>query len=270
MLTPFVDFFRRGEVSREVRLLAASGALAPRAHEQMALLILLVDDQDAEIQQTAERTLSAIPEEALKKFLARSDVPLDMREFFADRGIFPAEMPALTVDEPLIETEEESEPSAVAATRDTTGEQDPQIEGEPEEERDSLIQQLAKMTFPERLKAAVKGSRELRSILIRDPNKMVAAAVLSGPKVSEPEIEAFAKMANVSEEVLRIIASNRNWMKNYAIASGLTRNPKTPVGLSLNLLSRLNIRDIGLVAADRNVPEVLRSAARRKVAASKD
>ena len=51
------------------------------------------------------------------------------------------------------------------------------------------------MGFTERLKAAMRGSREMRAILIRDPNKMIAASVLSSPKVTEPEVEAFAKMA---------------------------------------------------------------------------
>ena len=75
------------------------------------------------------------------------------------------------------------------------------------------------MGFTERLKAAMKGTREMRAILIRDPNKMIAAAVLSSPKLTEPEVEAFARMANVSEEVLRIIGSNRAWTKNYGVVS---------------------------------------------------
>ena len=122
------------------------------------------------------------------------------------------------------------------------------------------------MGFTERLKAAMKGSREMRAILIRDPNKMVAASVLSSAKVTESEVEGFARMATLSEEVLRIIASNRAWTKNYGIVVGLTKNPKTPLGLSLNLMSRLNDRDISALSMDRNVPESLRTAARRRVA----
>ena len=100
------------------------------------------------------------------------------------------------------------------------------------------------MSFTDRLKAAVKGTREMRAILIRDSNKMIASAVLSSPKVSEPEVESFARMANVSEDVLRVIGSNRAWLKNYGVVLGLTKNPKTPLGLSLNLMSRLNDRDL--------------------------
>jgi hypothetical protein len=95
---------------------------------------------------------------------------------------------------------------------------------------------------------------------------MISAAVLSSPKVSEPEVENFARMANVGEDVLRIIGNNRAWMKNYGVVLGLTKNPKTPVGMSLNLLARLNVKDVAQLAVDRNVPEALRVAARKRAA----
>jgi hypothetical protein len=75
-------------------------------------------------------------------------------------------------------------------------------------------------------------------------------------------------MASVSEDVLRAIGSNRAWMKNYGVVVGLTRNPKTPLAMSLNLLGRLQDRDVAAVSVDRNVPEPLRIAARKKVLAS--
>ncbi len=252
--TPLLDFFRRGEAPREVKALAAAGVFAPRAQEQLSILVLLTDDSDQEIRQAAENTLSRIPVEALAAFLARTDVPIGVREFFADRGVFPAEIPAITADDPLIDTE---------ATDETIEDAEPGTDTE--EIRESLSQRIARMGFSERLRAAVKGSREVRALLIRDPNRMIAVAVLSSPKVSEPEIEAFARMANIAEDVLRIIGSNRAWTKNYGVVVALTRNPKTPLGLSLNLMARLNDRDMQALSTDRNVPEPLRTAARRKI-----
>jgi hypothetical protein len=247
--TPLLDFFRRGEVARDVRLLAAQGTLAPAAHEQLAILVVLVDDPDPEIRSVAMQTIDRIPEPALKTFLARPDVPVSLLEFFADRGVFPAEIPAIGADEPLVDRQPDSleEPDAADG------------------EAQSAAQRIARMGFTERLKAAIKGSREMRAILVRDPNKMIAAAVLSSPKLTEQEVETYARMANVSEDVLRTIGSNRAWVKSYAIAVGLARNPKTPLALSLNLLSRLTDRDLSMVSIDRNVPEPLRVAARRKV-----
>lgn len=251
--TPLLDFFKRGEVARDVRLLAAQGALAPRAHEQLAILIVLLEDADPEIRAVAGETLAGIPEATLKGHLARSDVAPEVREFFEARGIVAAEGTPSEVDEPLVD----AEPDAFAAEPD----------GE-EGSRESVSQRIAKMSFSDRLKAAVKGSREMRALLIRDPNKMISASVLSSPKVSEPEIESYARMANVSEDVLRIIGTNRAWLKNYGVVVGLTKNPKTPLAMSMNLMNRLNDRDLQMLSIDRNVPEPLRVAARKKIVAA--
>lgn len=251
--TPLLDFFRRGEVPRDVRMLAAQGILAPRAHEQVSILILLLDDADRDVRATAARTLDSLPLEPLQAFLGRSDVPIGVREFFGDRGVFPSTLPAIVDDAPLLDAEPADEPDE--AVDDDADDQT----------TESLVQRIQKMGFTDRIKAAMRGSREMRALLIRDPNKMIAAAVLSSPKVSESEIESFARMASISEDILRVIATNRAWLKNYGVVVALTRNPKTPVGLSLNLLSRLNDRDMAAVSVDRNVPEPLRQAARRKV-----
>ncbi|MGE5813070.1 MAG: hypothetical protein ACM36C_01160, partial [Acidobacteriota bacterium] len=85
------------------------------------------------------------------------------------------------------------------------------------------------------------------------------------PKLAESEVEAFARMGNVSDEVLRIIGNNRSWTKNYGVIAALVRNPKTPPAISMNLMNRLNDRDMKMLAVDRNVPEGLRVAARKYV-----
>jgi hypothetical protein len=254
--SPLVDFFKRGEAARDVRLMAAQGVFAPRAHDQLGILVVLLDDADPEIRATAGQTLDRIPLEALTKFLARSDVPPGLREFFAARGVLPAAGSDAS-DAPLIDVDEPSE--VEAREEDTEGERD----------RESIVQELAKMTVVQRLKVAVKGSREARAILVRDNNKMIAAAVMSSPKLTEQEVEGIARMASVSEDVLRIIAHNRIWMKNYKIAHGLVKNPKTPVAVSMNLIQRLNARDLAHLSIDRNVPEPVRIAARKKVIAER-
>jgi hypothetical protein len=246
--SPLFDFFKRGEVARDVRLLAAQGGFAPRAHEQLSILVLLLDDPDQEIRETADATLNKLPVEALSMFLARSDVSTDLREFFADRGVFPAQTAAADGETPLIEVTEADDEDLLDEDADPM----------------SVSQRLQKMTFPQKLKAASKGTREMRSILVRDPNKMIAATVMSSPKLTEQEIESIAGMGSVSEDVLRMIAHNRSWMKSYKIMVRLVRNPKFPVALSMNLLQRVNNKDLGLIAIDRNVPEPVRIAARKK------
>ena len=237
--------FRRGEAPVDLRLQAARGVLAPRAHEQVALLILLVKDADPEVAAAAESTLQSIPAEALAGCLARSDVAEDVRTFFAARGVSPAPTPGDS-DAPLVDAAPEPEKPAGETAQST-------------------LQRIAAMTVAQRIGLAMKGSREERAILIRDPNKLVSVAVLSSPKMSEPEVESIAKMASISEEILRIIANTRNWMKRYGIVVALARNPKTPVAISMNLLSRLTEKDVRAISTDRNVPEVLRITARQKI-----
>jgi hypothetical protein len=256
--TPLLDFFRRGEVARDIRLLAARGALAPRAHEQLALLMLLVGDHDPEVAAAAERTIEAIPRGALAAYLARTDAPSEVRSFFAARGIEPDAAVALDPEAPIVEpapTGPEPEPAATDAAHDVP----------PDGDEASTLQRIAALNVAQRVVLAMKGTREERAVLVRDPNKMVAVAVLSSPKLSESEIESIARMANVSDEILRIIAGTRAWVKNYGITLALARNPKTPVALSMNMLSRLNDKDLRVLSTDRNVPDVLRLTARKKV-----
>ena len=243
--SPLIDFFRRGEVASDVRQLAASGGFAPTVLDQMALLFILSDDGDPQIAETARRTLDGLPPEAVSRFIGRKDVPEQMRGFFVAKGIEPTLAPEGQVDpaieEPLI----------------------PEAPGETVEEESSEPLVLANLSVMQRMKLATKGTKEQRGQLVRDPNKLVSMAVLSSPKLTESEVEGFAKMANLSEEVLRVIGTNRAWTKNYNVIAGLAKNPKTPTALSMKFLQRLNEKDLKHLTTDRNAPEAVRLAARK-------
>jgi hypothetical protein len=237
---PLLECFVRGDVDPEVALLAAQGALAPRADEQLAILVYLVTNDETQIASIANQTIASLPAAAIAGLLARPDASDKVKAFFAARGILPAAQATESVDAPLVDTG-----------------------GEPTEDTDPTRVPLSALTIPQRLKVAMKGSREQRAVLVRDPNRMIAAAVLSSPKLAETEVEAFARMSNVSEEVLRTIAFNRSWMRRLAVATALVKNPKTPAAISLGLLPRMNQRDIKMLVTDRNVPEALRLNAKK-------
>jgi len=258
-----LDFFRRGDVARDIRLQAAQGGMAPRAHEQIALLMLLVDDHDPEIAAAAGATISLIPRAALEAFLARSDASTEMREFFAVRGVQPAAVAAQAADAPLVESKTADPDDALAAIM--AAEEEP-ADGQV---RESTVQKIAALNVAQRMTLAMKGSREERAVLIRDPNKIVAVAVLSSPKLTETEVESIAKMANVSDEILRMIGFSRAWTKNYAVVHALVKNPKTPVALSMNFLARLSDKDLRNLSTNRNVPDILRVSARKRVVVEK-
>ncbi|MGH9573492.1 MAG: hypothetical protein ACRD40_08180, partial [Candidatus Acidiferrales bacterium] len=127
--------------------------------------------------------------------------------------------------------------------------------------RVTLTQKIAKMNVVQRLTTALKGGREERMFLIRDPNKLVQRCVLQSPRLTDSEVELFAAQTNLSIEVLRNISMSRLFMKNYMTVKNLVFNPKTPLDVSLNLMKRLNATDLMKLTTNKNVPETLRSSA---------
>jgi hypothetical protein len=137
--------------------------------------------------------------------------------------------------------------------------------GEVNAERVTLIRRIMFMTTKDRMKLAMKGDREARSILIRDSNRVVCSAVVNNPRITEQEIENVAAMRTVSDEVLRLISVNRGWARNYSIIHNLARNPKTPIPTAMNILLRIRTKDLLILSQNRNVSETVRRQAHRLV-----
>lgn len=136
-------------------------------------------------------------------------------------------------------------------------------------ERISIINRIMKMGMKDRVKLAMKGDRESRNILIRDPNRIVAQAVVSNPRITEQEVEKIASMRTVTEDILRQIASSRHWSRSYAVAHNLAKNPRTPIANVLNIMSRLQLRDLAALSKNRNVSDAVRRQALRLSTARK-
>jgi hypothetical protein len=129
--------------------------------------------------------------------------------------------------------------------------------------RQTLLQRLSRMNVVERVQLAWRGNREERMTLIRDPNRVVQRAVLQSGRLTELEVEEFAAMTNLSEEVLRQIAMSRKFRKNYTVIRNLLNNSKTPLDVSLHLLPSVNAQDLKLLTTNKNIPETLRTTALR-------
>ena len=134
-------------------------------------------------------------------------------------------------------------------------------------ERVSVLNRVMKMGMKDRVKLAMKGDREARNILIRDPNRIVAQAVVQNPRITEQEMEKIASMRSITEDILRQIANNRQWSRNYTIVHNLARNPRTPIANVLNILSRLQARDLIGLSKNKNVSDAVRRQALRLSAA---
>ena len=169
-----------------------------------------------------------------------------------------ATSPFLTAEQRLQLQELLQEESDPAALEEAVAAAEPDLV-----KRQSLLQRLAHMRVPERVQLALKGNREERMTLIRDPCKVVQRAVLQSPRITDREVEAFAAMANLNDEVLRLIAMSRKFMKNYTVMRNLMNNPKSPLDITLHLLPSLNEHDLKLLTTNKNIPETLRTSANR-------
>ena len=132
-----------------------------------------------------------------------------------------------------------------------------------EEESESLYHRILNMGVAEKVKLAFMGNKEARNILVRDPIKLVSVAVVKSPKIREDEIEAISKSKQVCEDVLRQIATTKEWAKSYQIKLNLANNSKTPLPISMKFLSHFREPDLRKLAKSKNIPQALATQARR-------
>lgn len=210
--------------------------------------LLLKNEVDSE-EELEGKSVKEIEEEAIK----------DAREFVAAFGKESGPM-RMASSEATAKKEEEAPAEPKIKTKAPASEQ---AEPDKPKKGGSKLSSLTNLSIPQKIQAAIKGDRETRSILIRDSNKLVSCAVIKSPKITEAEIEFYAALRNVQTDVLRMIAQNREWLKNYKIIHTLIKNPRTPLAFTMKLLPRLNKVDLKNLQRDRNVPEVLRKMAKK-------
>ena len=87
--------------------------------------------------------------------------------------------------------------------------------------------------------------------------------MLKNPRITDGEIERIAHLRNVTEEVLRQIGTRRDWIKIYSVIHALVGNPKTPQGVAMNFIPRLNNKDLKDLQRNRDIPELIRRSAKR-------
>jgi len=133
----------------------------------------------------------------------------------------------------------------------------------------NILQKIQTLSVSERVQLAMKGSREVRGILIKDTNKEVMLSVLDNQRITDTEIELIARSRSIHEEALRRISKNREWLKCYAVVHALVTNPKTPPGISVGMIGEIKTRDLIILEKNKNVPDVIRAATKRLLQARK-
>ncbi len=178
-------------------------------------------------------------------------------DFFSDKkSVYSVEKPVESKPTPEQYLELEAEVPA----------EDLSLEGlpiDPEERETAIAKRLSSMPVREKIRHALFGNREIRTMLIRDSNKEVARSVLLSPKISESEVESISAMRSIAEDILREIGNSKKWVKSYNIVQNLVKNPKTPPIISQRLLFRLRSQDLSLLVRDRAIPETVRHNATR-------
>jgi len=285
-----------GKAPKELRLKAARGEFPLSPDEFLNWLFVLKDDPDPDVRATVIESGRRFPEEELKRIiktkvldyrvldfitrisLGRDDilemvildsdtsdetigylaenVGKDLLRLIASDGERLARSPSL-VEKVLRNREADEEIKEMLLVERKVG------ETEEEFKKKSLLARITHLTAAQKVILALKGTREARSILIRDPNREVALAVLQSPKLSDAEVETIANMRNVPEEVLGHIAEQRRWVRKYSILANLVKNPKTPLSHAMNFVSRLSNQDLARIRFNRDVPEPVRKKAIR-------
>jgi hypothetical protein len=130
-----------------------------------------------------------------------------------------------------------------------------------EEQRQNLRQKINALTTPEKFRLAIFANREVRSLLIHDPKRVIALAVLKNRRINESEVLQYAQRKDLADEVIAAIAKDHRWLRHYPLKFALASNPKSPVPAVLNLLPQLHERDLKTLSRDKNVAAVLRRKA---------
>jgi hypothetical protein len=247
--------------------------------EKIEILVLLAVDRDEESRNSAFHTLESWPPEELQQVLSNPSAPAAVLEFVAynlapgrkelgDALLRNSSLPGQlrewieTITALFAEAESTESPEAPAPLE--PADEDGNITCEAgTQEKATVLQKIHRMSPVQKIKAALTGSQEERMILVRDPNRLVARAVLQSPKLSDHEVENFASVKDVSEEVLRRIVLSRKFMKSYAVVRALVNNPRTPIDVGLPLLHHINDRDLKWLAVNRNVSDVIRTTAEK-------
>ena len=143
------------------------------------------------------------------------------------------------------------------------------VKKSPEARTQTILQKIQKLSVSNKIHLALRGGKEIRSILLRDPSKEVVLTVLENPKLTDTEIELISKSRSIPDEVLRKITKKREWMRNYNVVLGLVTNPKTPPGISVVLVNELKTRDLAILEKNKNVIEGVRATAKKILRARK-
>lgn len=292
---------------KEERLKAAAGRVSLPPLDFVLLVYYLCHDPDQEIKRAAVSTLRSLDSAFLSQLLSNRELHpriLDAlaqlhfskpelshlfathpmlsektAHFLAERGIVPGQngkpaAPAAPVAPvgPAGAPDQEAKTGSGAAAESGVAPEEEAVDEESEESEEfqSKYQMAQAMGVGDKIKMAMTGDKEWRSILVKDSNKLVSSAVIKNPRMTENEVLTIAKSAVQNDEIMRIICANKEWIKNPQIRKALAVNNKTPLPAALRFVATLSEKELSQIAKSKNVSSVIASQARRILFSKKD
>lgn len=188
------------------------------------------------------------PAEALEA-IKNVEVPDDLIADKADSAIAPDGASLDDLPDISAELVTEADPAAIA---------------EPEAKKKDLplLGRIMKMTIAQKIAVAMKGNKEVRSMLVRDTNKLVAIAAIKNPRMTDSEVATVAASRSVHDEVIRTISMNGQWLRQYSVKLALVGNPKTPLPIAMKFLPLLKAIDVKNIAKSKNVSSAVANQAK--------
>jgi hypothetical protein len=275
------------QTSKETKLTTAKGKIPIEPLDLLVTFFLLAYDNDKEVASAARKSFSVIPTDTLLDIMSGEVDPLILKtiaivykdnedvllkvalhENTDDKTIFMlASRGPEGIANNIAENKERllSNPSLIDALKSNPVVSNSIVEKAEalitQEEGHNLRERIRVMNTGEKIKLATLGSKEARSILLRDPNEMILITVLKNPRITDEELIKIANSKDTSAKILRFIAGKKKLLKNYSIKLGLVKNPKTPRTLALKFLKSLKEKDIRNISKSKSIPTVVSAAA---------
>lgn len=288
-ISPTVAAFLQPTVTAGERIRGLT-ALAENPIDLVTLAFCLSKDVDQQVRNTAVTTLTTLPEHVLAEYIVSPGVHPAILDQIAIHCVGQIDRACQLLASPLLsestrdfllaessrqwndrgeeassEVEDESSPPenlSVNAPEDTSDKsadapnaEDPRYQ--------NAYKQSRQMGIAQKIKMAITGDKEWRATLVKDSNKLVAISVMKNPRITEAEILTIIKAGIQNDEIMRLICTNKEWVKSYPIRKALVESPRTPIQYSLRFLTSLTEKDISGYAKSKNISTVISTQARR-------
>ncbi|MDD2852714.1 MAG: hypothetical protein PHY09_12560 [Desulfuromonadaceae bacterium] len=263
-ISPAVATYVRPGTSPEDRLAGCMAAAAMTPPDRLMLLFCLSKDADPAIRSEAASCLKRLPAHVLRDYLDSAAphplildvIPLICVNYPEAFAVFPEE--AKDSDDAELDAGEDESDLA----EENVAEEENLVDATSEEFL-SKYKQAQLLGIGEKIKMALTGDKEWRSILVKDANKLVSSGVIKNPRITEGEVLTLVKSGIQNDEIMRLICANKEWVKKHKIRKALIENSRTPVQSAMRFLGTMGEKDLASLAKSKNISTVISTMAKR-------